>query len=204
MKIKKQIYIFFQYIPTTHAIIGAAFLIINIPYILFILLISNVIYFIIADRKSKLMVWFYAGCCLIMMNLPKKDNILDYLLNEVKISDYTLYQSVVISAWYMNKCISFAMDKIEAPESEKTDFTFINFLGYTLHFPTLFFGPIVIYDRYRVLLRNRESESLGLRTKQLVIDLGKCLLCIYFVEFILHYIYIYCLQNNSYVSINNN
>lgn len=152
-------------------------------------------------KKSKKLIWMYAACCIVIVNLPKLDDFHSYLMDKQNYTDTQIYHSIIILAWHMNKCISFTLDKIASNDDDSADFRFYNFLGYTLHFPTIYFGPIIIYDRYRVIWKNNDPDSLKMRFTNFIIDLGKCLFWMTFVDFILHFFYIYCLQNNPAVSI---
>lgn len=179
--------------------ISILFLTTFIPKTLVVVLLNNIIFYLLAKKKLKKLIWMYAACCIVIVNLPKLTDFHSYLIDKQNFTNMQIYQSIVIIAWHMNKCISFTLDKIANSTDDDPDFSFINFLGYTLHFPTVYLGPIIIYDRYRVIL-TESSDGFVKRFMHFIIDIIKVIFWMMFIDFALHFIYIYCLQNNSKVS----
>lgn len=180
--------------------ISISFLLTYIPKALIIVLLNNIIFYLLAKIKLKKLIWMYAACCIVIVNLPKLIDFHSYLMEKQHLTHMQIYHSIVIIAWHMNKCISFTLDKItKSTRDDDPNFSFINFLGYTLHFPTIYLGPIIIYDRYRVILTENSNDFVE-RCMHFMIDLLKVFFWMMFVDFALHIIYIYCLQNNPDVS----
>lgn len=99
-----------------------------------------------------------------------------------KYLNYDQYYEVYnIFSWSVLKCLSFALDTT----SKRKDLHI--FLGYTLYFPTIIFGPFFLFKRY---VEHTPHHSLPERMTHLVKELLKLIMILAAVHLSLSFLYI--------------
>lgn len=93
---------------------------------------------------------------MIANNLPQAE---EYLYQLFAIDDIKIYLLFVALGWNTLKCVSFTIDKIENGD-KGLHYNFMDYLGYVFYIPTLFMGPITVYERHRQMLLNMGSEKV--------------------------------------------
>ncbi|XP_060844324.1 protein-cysteine N-palmitoyltransferase Rasp isoform X2 [Rhopalosiphum padi] len=91
--------------------------------------------------------------------------------------------------WHQLRCISFSLGSLHKAKS-KTLPNCLHFLAYSFYLPCFFFGPIIIYKKINDANTNTTTKPLCQRLTKLIINLIRYFFWMFFVEFILHYVYI--------------
>lgn len=127
---------------------------------------------------------------LLVSNLAKVDEVYYWIVDNIEISESSLYQMVVLFGWSTLKCVSFAMDALEEEKGEKNgeNFSFSHFLGYLFYFPTLVLGPPVIYSRFRMCFRDHRPDHSHV-AKTFLKDIGRVFFWFLILEFSNHFLY---------------
>jgi D-alanyl-lipoteichoic acid acyltransferase DltB (MBOAT superfamily) len=142
-----------------------------------------------------------------IINLMKIESNTELVSVIFNLSVTKVYHLLIIMAWFMLRGVSFGLENINYLESHLRDdnkFSLINFLGYSYYFPTILFGPNVIYSRYMDMLKLPNNESVtGKITRffKLLSDVSRYSFWYFFTAFCLHYFYIHVVQTNSQVSV---
>lgn len=127
---------------------------------------------------------------LLVSNLAKVDEVYYWIVDNVEISESSLYQMVVLFGWSTLKCVSFAVDALEEKREAKNlkEFSFSYFLGYIFYFPTLVLGPPIIYSRFRTCyLEQRPEQSIAAKT--FLKDITKVFFWFLILELSNHFLY---------------
>lgn len=111
------------------------------------------------------------------------------------LNDDEFLQLILILAWNILKCLSYSLNYAELKnrKEENMNEIFYNwkiYCGYVFYFPTMIFGPCMIYDRY-IKIEDKELEE---RFVELFKDIGKTLFWILFYNFALHFFYVHYLS----------
>lgn len=93
---------------------------------------------------NSMLIWILAAVWLGIINLLKLHQYEEDWQNNFRITEKQFDEVIVILSWNLLKCVSFSIDKIKS-EEKSVNFEIKNFVGYCLYFPTLFFGPFMIY-----------------------------------------------------------
>lgn len=126
------------------------------------------------------------------MLLNNFSQIEDIFYHTFKIDEQRVYFLYVALGWNTLKCVSFTIDKIE-DDNKGLFYGFLDYLGYIFYAPTLFFGPVHIFQRHRQMLLNYNDENLPStfqKLKSLSINLLRCYLIFIFTQFSLHFLYV--------------
>lgn len=145
-----------------------------------------------------------------LMNYLKTEQIQDSITTYLDISDSNCYEIIMISAWNILKLLSCSLDCVHRRTSINATpghpFNVINVLGYVFYFPTMFVGPIIIYNRYSNMLEANENamrpknEAITARVTALIVNLLRLGFWLAFNDFALHFIYVSNLTYNPQVS----
>lgn len=128
-----------------HAAFGILFLWTNLSLNVVLLILLKIIsFYVAAIFGNSMLIWVLAAVWLGIINLLKLHQYEENWQNNFKITEKQFDEVIVILSWNLLKCISFSIDKIKS-EEKSINFEIKNFFGYSLYFPTLFFGPFMIY-----------------------------------------------------------
>lgn len=159
-----------------------------------------IIFFLLTHIRRKSVVWINAVIWLIILNLLKTDVMQEALLGAaLGLTEHQTYEILVISLWSLMKCLSFSLNYIEKYEAEEwihKGYNLADYLGYLFYFPNFFMGPIIIYDRYRNMLKEycyKQCTDLSERLLKLSTQLIKAIVWYIFAEIFLHYFYIHAM-----------
>lgn len=108
------------------------------------ILLKILTFYIGSILGNSFVIWLISAVWLGIINLMKANQYEESWQKNLKINEEQIYELVGILAWNLLKCISITIDKIKL-EEKSNHFELKNFLGYSLYFPTLFFGPFMIY-----------------------------------------------------------
>lgn len=158
-----------------------------IPSIIF--LTKTLLFYWIIRYKKKYFVLTMVAFWMLLNNFSQLE---DIFYHTFEIDEQKVYMLYVALGWNTLKCVSFAIDKIE--DNDKSLFYgFLDYLGYIFYPPTLFMGPVCIFERHRQMLLNLNNDKLPStfqRIKTLTFNLLRCYLIFMFTQLILHYLYI--------------
>lgn len=101
-------------------------------------------FYVVTIFGNSLLIWALAAVWLGIINLLKSNQYEENWQNNLKITEKQFDEVIIILCWNLLKCVSFSIDKIQS-EGKSINFGIKNFVGYSLYFPTLFFGPFMIY-----------------------------------------------------------
>ncbi|KAL5277278.1 HHAT family protein [Megaselia abdita] len=169
-------------VPFVHALVGFVFILYSYNVFVVFVLSTKLISFFLASRlNSKSSKWFLAAVWMTVIYYFKTKQETDnsYLNYEQYYEVYNIF------SWSVLKCLSFSLDTT----SKRKDW--LNFLGYTLYFPTIIFGPFFLYKRYS---DDKMYNSLKERTTNLIKELVKLFLIMGAVHMSLSFLYINYMQ----------
>lgn len=184
-----------------HSTVGCVFAITALKTISSLLLFGLIAsYYLTSLRNSKSTVWTISAVWIIVINIVKNSS---DVYNELGYQEYCLL--IVTLSWSVLKGISFSLNKItnfkvsENLTKANQCYRMKHYLGYTLYFPTLVFGPFMIYNRYNALLeqnQNEENWSLLLRTKKLLVDVVRAYFWYIVLHILLHFCYVHYMEQS--------
>ena len=158
-------------------------------------LITDLMYFAISKTKSKKIMWV-ATVGVIAGYSQIRRNYSDIMNSTLDLNHNTSGIFGVMYFWNLLKCTSFTDDKIEAKEDEH-HYSLIDFIGYTFYFPTVLFGPIVIYDKFRNMLVNPCTLDFNSRAKEFLKGIFLCAVCSFAHDLAQHFFYVNILSMNT-------
>lgn len=165
-------------LPLVHGIIGFAFIAYSYDMILALVLSMKLTsFFLVSNSNTKLEKWLLAAFWISIIyhfkTIQETDN--QYL-------EYQQYYEVYnIFSWSVLKCLSFVLED----NSKQKNLT--SFLGYVLYFPTIIFGPFMLFERYADI---KSKDSPQTRVMQLIGELLKLSIVLGTVQISLSYMYI--------------
>lgn len=112
-------------------------------------------YYLVALSSSKKVVWLVSGAWIVCINLMQKNA---WWTDRVGYSEYALV--IVTLSWSLLRGCSFALTRMRAKAEELERYTLIEYLGYTMYFPCLTYGPIISYRRFAAR-REQPQDWLG-------------------------------------------
>ena len=167
-------------------------IIFNLP-ILFLLLFQSMTSFLCAKLNRIKFVWVLGLFWLAVINFLKTETNYKLLSTFFEVDSMKIHALLSIMCWNLLKGISFGLEfKKDDPSC-----SFLNFFGYSFYFPTMLFGPNLIYSRYSKMIAlkdNEENKDKFQRLKKLVINLLKCSFWFFLTEFALHFFYVNSIQ----------
>lgn len=167
-------------------------IIFNIP-ILAILLFQSVSSFLCAKLRRVSFVWILGLFWMAFINFLKTENNYENLSTFLKVDSMKIHALLSIMCWNLLKGISFGLEF----KKDDPSFSFHNFIGYSFYFPTMLFGPNLIYSRYSKMLESRDmhgNNSNVERWKILALNLAKYSFWFFLTEFALHFFYVNSIQ----------
>lgn len=169
------------------------------------LILQNFTCFVAAKMYNKYCVWILGLFWIFVINLMKQESNSELATVLFNINISKINQLVIIMAWIMLRGISFGLenfDYVKLNFRDSTKFSFVCFLGYAMYFPTLAFGPNIIYSRYLKMLSTScdGHEDTIQRLVKLLINIVRYSFWFLFTNFCLHFFYIHSIQYNAEVS----
>lgn len=133
--------------------------------------------------KNKYVLWFYNLLWIMLVNYMKTFDVNDLNLNLTHIEF-----SVVISAsyWIGLRCLYYYLMKISCKLKNES---ILDCLCYCFYLPTLFTGPFLIYNNYKECFV-RNTKTVLARSFELTRNLIRFIFWLFFIEFLLHYVYL--------------
>lgn len=177
----------------------------NLKFYIFLLL-QTFTYFFAAKLYNKYCVWILGFFWLSIINLMKIESNTELASVIFNINVTKVYHLLIIMAWFMLRGVSFGLENINYLGTHLRDdnnFSLINFLGYSFYFPTILFGPNVIYSRYMDMLNLKTVDSFSDKIKRffkLLLGIARYSFWYFFTAFCLHYFHIHVVQSNTKVS----
>lgn len=169
-----------------------------------VVLIQPILYgAVIYMGGNKQCIWFISLLLLGGYNsLKYKQFFWNYLEHE-EIQDEEIYLILFSVAWIELRCISYCIDYIERRDKDEIYrisfwYDIINMLSYILYLPLLYTGPVILYAEFEKSL-NIKGGPLWLRLKQFFCDMLVYKLYTFILDFALHYIYFFAMQDNMEV-----
>ncbi|GAB0088128.1 Protein-cysteine N-palmitoyltransferase Rasp [Sergentomyia squamirostris] len=164
--------------------------------------LSTLLMYFVSKKTSKAILWTLGFIYLIILNILKTNSVYDYIIMTTHLDDQRSYEVLVIFAWILLKCISYGIESIESrqglmeEEQDMDDFSLQAFLGYVFYFPTMYFGPIMIYSRFRKTLNETSNPLTTGKILKFLFEIIMAMLWTTFLECALHFFYIHNLQDN--------
>jgi hypothetical protein len=203
---KKKLQIFFNPLPKKPEYIYATIGCICIYFSygkgpLALLTVNNLMFYSTTLTNRKSVVWLIAILWICLINYYKP-NSLDEEINTFSLTLDEFLEMLTILTWNLLKCISFSIDKIENCY-ETANYRVIDLFAYSFYYPTFYFGPFFVYERFRRILLSTVTNREFLYAKRLEVlfkDLAICVFWFLFAEMSLHFLYVCLLQQNEWVS----
>uniref|UniRef100_A0A336MXN7 CSON008051 protein n=1 Tax=Culicoides sonorensis TaxID=179676 RepID=A0A336MXN7_CULSO len=158
-----------------------------IPSLIF--LIKTLIFYFITPFKKRYIIWLNVCFWMVLNNIPQLENI---FYNTFDIDEQKVYILYITLGWNTLKCVSFTVDKID-DNDKGLHYGIVDYLGYIYYPPTLFMGPVCIYEHHRDMLLRFNDESLPnsfQRFKTLFFNLLRCYFVYIITQAALHFLYI--------------
>uniref|UniRef100_A0A336M7A9 CSON013153 protein n=1 Tax=Culicoides sonorensis TaxID=179676 RepID=A0A336M7A9_CULSO len=158
-----------------------------IPSLIF--LIKTLIFYFITPFKKRYIIWLNVCFWMVLNNIPQLENI---FYNTFDIDEQKVYILYITLGWNTLKCVSFTVDKID-DNDKGLHYGIVDYLGYIYYPPTLFMGPVCIYEHHRDMLLRFNDESLPnsfQRFKTLLFNLLRCYFVYIITQAALHFLYI--------------
>jgi hypothetical protein len=123
-----------------------------------------------------------------------------YFQNFLSISYEYQYMLIISSAWIYMRGQSYCLDKLSSADTGPSVSDFVMMLGYCFYFPTLFLGPLVVYQEFEAGVLKPYAPWTLQRIKTFVLHILRYVWWMLFLELFLHYVYIGALQKKVQVS----
>ncbi|KAL7298501.1 hypothetical protein TKK_0008281 [Trichogramma kaykai] len=150
---------------------------------------------LLASVRSKSLSWC-AHCC--TLGLIYWAKISDVVFREwLGLDDEAYFLLTAAICWIQLRSISYGLDSIDGFVYEDVDGFVLDLMknvAYCLYLPTLFLGPIILYEQFvRGIEKAYHPWSLD-RTKKIALDLARYFFWLYVTQFCLHYVYFNALR----------
>uniref|UniRef100_A0A1B0AIC0 Protein-cysteine N-palmitoyltransferase Rasp n=1 Tax=Glossina pallidipes TaxID=7398 RepID=A0A1B0AIC0_GLOPL len=151
----------------------------------FMLLLSS--FYTASKNESKKLIWFLSATWMAAIHLIKNSEYF-YTLG------YTEYFTLIqLLSWTVLRGCSFSLQRIKTSKScTKKElqnlYSLKNFLGYTLYFPCLIYGPFMGYQRYIGIMPERNKRN---DWKLLIWELLRALAWWFLLQTASHYLYLH-------------
>lgn len=155
-------------------------------------------YFYVSKLNSKIAVWVLSGIWIFLIHFMKNSQLLYDALG------YEEYFILVVSlSWTMLRGCSFIFHKINDRSKKLKDLQYVDvytaehYLGYTLYFPTLIYGPFLTFKRYIVIESNiNENINHSAAIWLLIKGLLRLVFWWFVLNLSLHFIYILYMERD--------
>uniref|UniRef100_A0A1A9WFE1 Protein-cysteine N-palmitoyltransferase Rasp n=1 Tax=Glossina brevipalpis TaxID=37001 RepID=A0A1A9WFE1_9MUSC len=156
-----------------------------VSIITFILLLSS--FYMASKHESKKLVWFLSAIWMAAIHLIKNSEYF-YTLG------YTEYFTVIqLLSWTVLRGCSFGLQRIKmrkscTEEDMQNLYSLKNFLGYTLYFPCLIYGPFMGYQRFKRIMPQKNDRN---EWKLFLLELLRALAWWLVLQAASHYLYLH-------------
>lgn len=195
------------YMQIWYCTISFLFVLYDFGWVALILMAAQpVIYWCVLIHKGTAKsIWICSLICSLMINYIKKlyemKNYNFLMLTKFNNENFNIV--IVAVSWIQLRCISYSLDSIQNEvDNEKLPYVkfkstvlkyeIINILGYSFYLPLLFLGPIILYKDF---MKSFQYHSpFKIRLYDVLLNMLRYLMWLFFIELCLHYIYFNALQ----------
>ncbi|KAJ9574228.1 hypothetical protein L9F63_026126, partial [Diploptera punctata] len=120
----------------------------------------------------------------------------DFKFAWLPISYDSQYLLMISTAWIYMRCQSYCHDALTSGQVSASLTDLITLLGYSLYFPMLFLGPLILFDEFQTGLRKPYVPWTLRRVKMFILNIMRFCWWAIFLEAMTHFLYISALQGD--------
>lgn len=138
-------------------------------------------YYLTAQKESKRLTWLVSGLWIVIINVAKNSQ---WWLEKVGYAEYVML--IVTLSWSLLRGCSYSLTRTAAD-------TFVDYLGYSLYFPCLTYGPFISYERFVQQQQQQSQEAFNpaKQWRRLFVALFRVAFWWMVMQWSLHYFYIH-------------
>lgn len=138
-------------------------------------------YYLTAQQDSKRLTWLVSGLWIVIINVAKNNQ---WWLEQVGYAEYVML--IVTLSWSLLRGCSYSLTIIGSDN-------FVDYLGYSMYFPCLTYGPFISYERFlqQQQLHTQGASNPAQQWKRLLAALLRVGFWWMIMQWALHYFYIH-------------